>query len=103
MVHFSPRHRPIHIVNYIDALQLYLIDIRRRHGAAGAAWACPAWACPAVACPALDNPAEACWTVALCCGHGLVQEQLPDSEAIRLEMDGVIRTGCERRGSRLKK
>ena len=49
------------------------------------------------------------WTVGqlrcavLCCGHGLVQEQLPDSEAIRLGMDGVIGTGCERRGGRLKK
>ena len=41
--------------------------------------------------------------VVLCCGHGLVQEQLPDSEAIRLGMDGVIGTGSERRGSRLKK
>lgn len=98
MVHFSPRHRPIYIVNYIDILQLYLIDIRKRHGAAGAAMACPA-----VACPALDNPAVACWTVALCCGHGLVQEQLPDSEAIRLGMDGVIGTECGRRGGRLKK
>lgn len=39
----------------------------------------------------------------LFCGHGLVQEQLTDSETIRLGMDGVIGTGCERRGSRLKK
>ena len=98
MVHFSPRHRPIHIVNYIDILQLYLIDIRRRLGAAGAALVCPT-----LAGPASDNPAVACWTVALCCGHGLVQEQLPDSEAIRLGMDGVIGTGSERRGGRLKK
>lgn len=93
MAHFSPRHRPIHIVNYIDTLQLYLIGVSKRHVATGAA----------LAGPASDNPAVACWTVALCCGHGLVQEQLPDSEAIRLGMDGVIGTECGRRGSRLKK
>lgn len=93
MVHFSPRHRPIHIVNYIDILQLYLIGVSKRHVATGAA----------LAGPALDNPAAACWTVALCCGHVLVQEQLPDSESIRLGMDGVIGTGSERRSGRLKK